>query len=490
MSNGSSANKGVIYARVSTDEQKKSGYSIPSQIRLLEEKMKSDGVVAVRSPIIDAESARNMEGKGLKELLELARSHSIDYVYVYDLDRLGRNVAETPYLMYKLKEETGVVVRTLTEEYNFQDPIDFVLAALKCYAGDVESRKIGERTQRGKVEKFRTGKWVAPTPFGYMKNENGELSKIPELELIVADIFRTYQEKLNLKEVTKIVNAKYSHQIGRFSVNQIKSILVNSVYSGRPKYAGFEVPAPQLAMVAIELFRTVQGLLRTKAGKSKVKVYRKPRSILDDFAQQFGMDHVMRVLNILKPHCSRCGKQMVGNGSKIVKGLRVPSFMCQACKRQVTIPSAAQLDHFRPDLLCCPNCRSVENFDIVNTFDGFSDHTCRRCGSSFRLKTRKIRPQENEMEGTKHSATLDEIGSQSSCTSRHNFGSQPQSPNGSIYPLAYDQRNFLQKSSKRRYYLNTQEVGNRTRSNRWSKRTSEESLDKFLRQEAAAKVGL
>jgi site-specific DNA recombinase len=218
MSDGHSVKRGVIYARVSSEEQDKKGYSLPSQNRYLKERMKADGVVPVREPIIDVETGRTSEREGLKLLWSLARSGAIDYVYVYDQDRLGRHVAETPYLMWKLKEETGVVVRTMTREYNFADPIDFVFAVLESYAGHVESDKIGERTQRGKTEKFLSGKWIGPVPFGYRKNADSELEKVSELERIVCEIFKTYEMRRDLRRTTNDVNLRYAETIGKLSM--------------------------------------------------------------------------------------------------------------------------------------------------------------------------------------------------------------------------------------------------------------------------------
>ena len=396
--------RGVIYGRVSKKEQKESGYSLPSQIRLLEGKMKRDGVVAVRPPIVDVESGRNFDREGLKELIRLAQSGSIDYVYVYDLDRLGRNVVETPYLMYKLKEETGVVVRTMNDEYNFKGPLDYVLATIKSLPGDVESHNLGERTQRGKNEKFRQGKWVGPVPFGYRKDVSGELEKVPELEPIVMDIYQTYKVSGNIKKVTHIVNERYLKKIGKSSTNQIRRILTNSVYFGNPRYGKIEIHAPALAIVPSELYNKVQRLLKRNARKFKVKKYRKPRSILDDFAAKYGTDYVMKVLDLLKPHCPKCQTQMVGDGSKPIKGLRLPNFECPACGYQRTVPLASELKRFQGNLLSCPNCRSVENFDIRETLDGFNEYTCRRCGFSFRMKIQHLSELDAKEERKKESA--------------------------------------------------------------------------------------
>jgi len=404
MSNSSPKKKGVIYVRVSKEEQKKSGYSLASQIRLLEEKMRREGVAAVHPPIMDVESGRSFEREGLKKLIKLAKSGSIDYVYVYDLDRLGRNVVETPYLMYKLKEETGVVVRTMSDEYNFEDPFDYVVVTIKSFPGDLESRNIGERTQRGKNEKFRQGKWVGPIPFGYRKNVSGELEKLPELEPIVVDIFQTYKMLGNIKKVTHIINERYLNKIGKFSANQIRRILTNSIYIGNPRYGKIEIHAPALAMVAPELYNQVQRLLKRNARKFKVKKYRKPRSILDDFAAKYGMDYVMRVLDVLKPHCPKCQTQMVGDGSKPLKGLWLPNFKCPAWGYQRTVPLVSELGRFQGNLLSCPNCRSVENFDIRETLDGFKEYTCRRCGFSFRMNVQHLSELDAKEKKKKESA--------------------------------------------------------------------------------------
>ncbi len=377
---------GVIYARVSTEEQKKAGYSIQSQIRLLEEKMKADGVQPVCDPIIDSESGRDFDREGLKKLLELASQKSIQYLYVYDLDRLGRNIAETPYLMYRLKEEFGVITRTIHEEFNFAEPLDFLLVVLKAYPGAAESRQLGERTQRGKIEKFRSGKWVGPTPFGYTKNAAGELTKVDVLQSILVDIFRNFEQTGSLKETTKIVNEKYAQRIGMRSVNQIRAIITNSIYCGRPKYGTVEVSNPSLAIIPQELFEKLQTRICSNQRRTKVPSKR-PRSILDDLASNYGIQQVMRVLAILSPFCPKDQSRMVGNGSKRLKrlGLTVPNFICPQCKFQRTIPSAADLERLRKELLTCPKCRVQLNSAGVGTLDGFIECTC-KCGFSFRYR--------------------------------------------------------------------------------------------------------
>ncbi|MGA9388721.1 MAG: recombinase family protein [Candidatus Bathyarchaeia archaeon] len=397
MSGNATKKRGVIYKRVSGDGQQKNGYSLPSQDRLVRDKMIQDGVVEVHEPIEDVESGRNFERKGLKILLELAYARLIDYVYVYDLDRLGRHVAETPYLMYTLKEN-GVIVRDIKEEYNFDDPIEYVMVTMKCLPGHTESLKIGERTQRGKNEKFKQGKWVGPVPFGYRENADGFLEKRPELEPIAHDFFQTYADTGDYKRATQVINEKYSDKIGRITINKFKTIVNNPVSIGRPRYGKTQIDAPHLAIISKDLWDRVQRLSEAKAKRHKPKEKRKPHSILDHFASEYGPDYVMSVLKLLRPVCPKCGSLMVGDGSKPYDEIRLPNFKCNnnKCGYQRTIPLISELELFRRDLMRCPKCGAVEDFVKTATLGGSIEYTCRRCGTSFQFTAKKESKKTNE----------------------------------------------------------------------------------------------
>lgn len=397
----------MIYARVSSEEQKKN-YSLPSQTRLLTERMERDGVEQVHDPILDTETSyRDFYARdGLKQLWKLAQEKKIDYVYVYVLDRLGRNAAETPHLMYLLKNLYGVITRTISEEYNFEDPIDYVLAALRSYTGQMESKQIGERTLRGKLEKFRQGKWVGPVPFAYGKNADDVLEKQPELEPIVRDIFSTYLEKRSINEVADYVSKTYSTQIGKFAPDKLRRVLTNPIHKGCPRYGHVSISSPHLAIVPDDLYDKVQVLMKKKAARCKVERYRKPRSFLDELSAEYGLDRVMNVLDILKPHCPRCGHDMTGNGSKPVKGLgvRLPNFICPACKYERMIPSPSELEKLKG--LCCPACKGME-FDVEKTPHALRKHTCRRCG--FRFDIEGQIPEETEEMSKRTPATAQRL---------------------------------------------------------------------------------
>jgi len=193
-------------------------------------------------------------------------------------------------------------------------------------------------------------------------------------------------------------------KIGRLSTNQIKTILRNPVYIGRPRYGKTQIDAPWLRVVPADLFADVQSLLESKGSRHKAKKPRKPESILDIIASEYGSDYVLRVLNLLKPICPKCGSIMVGNGSKLLKRLnfRVPNFQCTkaGCRHQKTVPSERELEHLQKKHVSCPTCRSVENYDKTVALDGSIKYVCRRCGTSFQFTPNKEAEKTNERQSS------------------------------------------------------------------------------------------
>lgn len=116
MENESTKKRGIVYARVNRCEEDNLG----AQILACQAKMKTDMVEEVHAPITDIGSGMNFERSGLEELQELAKSRSIDYLYISDLDRLGRNILKTLQILKCLKE-SNVTVEAIEGEFAFSN---------------------------------------------------------------------------------------------------------------------------------------------------------------------------------------------------------------------------------------------------------------------------------------------------------------------------------------------------------------------------------
>jgi DNA invertase Pin-like site-specific DNA recombinase len=389
-------NRAIIYTRVSTEEQKDLGNSLPSQIRNLREKMQREGVKEVHEPIEDVESGRNSERKGIKKVIELAEKHMFDLLCVWDLDRLGRDVAETPYLMHKLKEN-GVIVRDRQTEYNFNEPLEYLLVVMRCYQGHSESIKIGERTQRGKVEKFLQGKWVGPTPFGCRKNENGVLEKLSEFEPIIIEFFQTLLQVGDYKKATQCINRKYAETIvGKnppfpLTTARFAAIVRNPIYSGQAKYGNTLRDSPNLTVVPKVLWDRVQQLSETKARKNKKKETKKVPAIWENAESLYGMDYLLRFWKKLTVICDWCGSPTQRFGSKLYEyegeKVRLPNFRCkkEGCNHEFTVPSIREYKELKKEKVSCPKCGVADDFERTEALDQSIVYTCNRCGAYFSM---------------------------------------------------------------------------------------------------------
>lgn len=106
--------RGVVYARVNENARS----SLIRQIAICQEKMKAEMVEEVHTPIIDVGSGMSSKRPGLEELQKLAKSRSIDILYVYDLARLSRNMFIILQLVQNI-ERSDILVNTIDGEIKF-----------------------------------------------------------------------------------------------------------------------------------------------------------------------------------------------------------------------------------------------------------------------------------------------------------------------------------------------------------------------------------
>ena len=84
----------VIYARVSSKEQEKEGFSIPAQLKLLKEYAAANGF-AVAQEYIDVETAKQTGRAAFGEMVAYLKVHSsVRVMLVEKTDRLYRNLKD------------------------------------------------------------------------------------------------------------------------------------------------------------------------------------------------------------------------------------------------------------------------------------------------------------------------------------------------------------------------------------------------------------
>ena len=290
--------KAAIYLRVSTEEQREK-HSISTQRQFGERYLAlhniliyswypDDGVSGILPLDQRPEGAR---------LLADARTGKIDTLYVYRLDRLGRD----PRLILNAINEfesLGVQVKSMTEEFDTTNPIGrFLITVLGGVAG-LERENTIERSIEGTNRLARQGAWLGGiVPYGFRAVGKGKDSRLVVSEQLIPGfawsevevVRRMYYMAADEQKSCQVI-ADYLHALGippthnydehdpsrgkrqkatasRWSAGHVRNMLTSTTYKGIHRYGRrtkkertiFEREVP--AIVGIDQWERAQQVL-------------------------------------------------------------------------------------------------------------------------------------------------------------------------------------------------------------------------------------
>src|SRR5579872_4567530 len=246
----------VIYARVSSREQEREGYSIPAQRKLLNEYARVRGF-RVQQEFIDVESAKNPGRKEFGKMLRLLASDpECRTVLVEKTDRLYRNRTDS-IAFEELIENRNVEVhlvkegRVIAKDSRSQDKFmhDIHVAVAKHY-----SENLREEVKKGMREKAEQGLYPGRAPFGYKNNSATRSIEVhPEKAPILKRIFELYASgNHSLMTLRKAIYAETGLKINR---SYLEVVLKNPFYIGRFIWRGVEYKGTHLPLVSLEIFQ-------------------------------------------------------------------------------------------------------------------------------------------------------------------------------------------------------------------------------------------
>jgi site-specific DNA recombinase len=251
--NGHGPKRAILYARVSTDEQARSGYSLAQQLEALRAYAAREGYEVLEEVSDPGQSGASLERPGMDRVRDLVAGGGVYVVLAQDRDRFAREPAYH-YLLRREFEEHGTKVRALNDrgdESPEGELADGVLDQLAKY----ERAKTAERTRRGRLKKAKEGKIVAaqsrPT-YGFRFTEDRDGYVVDEATMrTVCRVFSMVGEKrMSLHSVKRALEADGipAPNGGRFwNTNTIRDIVLEDCY--RPHSYGEieELVSPQVA---------------------------------------------------------------------------------------------------------------------------------------------------------------------------------------------------------------------------------------------------
>jgi site-specific DNA recombinase len=163
--NGHGPKRAILYARVSTDEQARSGYSLAQQMEALRDYAAREGYEVLEEVLEPGQSGASLERPGMDRVRDLVAADSVSVVLAQDRDRFARE----PAYLYLLREEfreRDCSLRALNDNGD-DSPEGELTAGLLDQIARYERAKIAQRTQRGKIRRAKEGKIVGVTSAMY-----------------------------------------------------------------------------------------------------------------------------------------------------------------------------------------------------------------------------------------------------------------------------------------------------------------------------------
>lgn len=259
--------RAILYARVSSKEQEREGFSIDAQVKLLKSYAELNGVRIVRE-YVDIETAKATGRTQFNEMISYLKSHpATDTILVEKTDRLYRNLRDWVTideldLEVHFAKENVVLSRESRSSEKFMHGIKVLMA--KNYIDN-----LSEETRKGMLEKAEQGIWPTVAPLGYRNVMGAHGKRIIEVDTenapFVVKLFEWFSTGMySLKQVGNRIRAegmayRKSHKpIGTSSVHKI---LRSRIYTGEFDWLGKRYQGSHEPLISVELWERVQGVL-------------------------------------------------------------------------------------------------------------------------------------------------------------------------------------------------------------------------------------
>ena len=268
MNMGKNMHRACIYARVSTVEQEKEGFSIQAQLKMLRTYAKKHRF-NVDHEYVDSETARSTGRTGFNTMLAYMGKHDeCSVILVEKTDRLTRNMAD--YLEIDI-EKTGIEIHFVREGKVMSrnsSPSDHFIQDIEIAQAAYLSRNISSEARKGMKAKAEAGLYPSKAPLGYMNTENENGVKIivpdPVNAPLIKQMFQVYAEgSTSISEITSKLyflglRSKRGNKVSKSTAHHM---LKNPVYRGKFIWNGIEYEGKHESIVSSSLWFSVQDIL-------------------------------------------------------------------------------------------------------------------------------------------------------------------------------------------------------------------------------------
>ncbi len=295
-------NQAVIYARVSTKEQQKEGFSIPSQIKLLKDYAEKK-CLTITKEFTESETAKKIGRKEFNGLIDYLKTNKqVKIILVEKTDRLTRNFND-----YVLIDQ---LINDLDIEVHLVKEGEVLSKQAKSHTKLIHSIKVAlaknfidnlsEETAKGMIEKASQGHYPSKAPYGYRNIPQKKTIELNESQApYVKKAFELYSTGYySLKTLaTELLEQRFVFRPSQPKARhtEIYRILTNKFYTGYFTFKDISRIGHHPPIISFDLFKNVQ---------SQLKRHNKPRYTTHKFAYS----------NLIV--CHHTGKSLTGEEKK------------------------------------------------------------------------------------------------------------------------------------------------------------------------------
>ena len=264
--------RAAIYARVSTEDQAKDGFSIAAQMKRLNAYCKARGWQVASEYIDDGHSGRSTHRPAYQRMM--AEKDNWDVLVVLKMDRIHRNSTNFAIMMDNLRA-WGKEFNSTQESFDTTTAMGrFVMDTIQRIA-QLESEQIGERVKVGMTQKAKKGKGVlgSGVPYGYHFQDR-HLIVIPEEAAVVQQIYHDYLAMRTLQEIADDLNARgiLTKKGLAWQRATVSNVLSSPLYIGILLWDGIEQKMPSLAIVEPSIQAQAMELMQMRQRSVKASI--------------------------------------------------------------------------------------------------------------------------------------------------------------------------------------------------------------------------
>ena len=307
------------YARCSSDEQKKNGYTIGDQLDLLSEFAEEYQLVSVGEYVDEGISATLEidKRKALAQLIKDAKAGKFDIVIFKCIDRFFRSVEEY-YACQKQLRKAGVTWISI-EEPDLDPEDDDAAFKINIYLtmAEYEARKTSKRIRFNNKMRIKNKQVVTgANSFLFPWTVTGEkrdrhLIKDKECEEMTLDLLDFFEKHQSKAATLGYINIKYGRKMTMTTLqNLLTDTLLYGEYKGVSEYVD--------PYITKERFDRIQDILKRNA------------------RAQVSPNRVFLFAGLMK--CPCCGKNLAGNYVKSDGKYDVFVYRCNAARTQKICP--------------------------------------------------------------------------------------------------------------------------------------------------------